>query len=99
MPASSSLKLFLLLALIATSCMAQAPSGAPTVSPTASPVSPPTSAPTPESADSPTPSPALAPGAPAPTADQTPHGNSAFSSRAVFGATAATAALVAVALI
>lgn len=75
----SGFKLFLLLALLATSCMAQAPSAAPKVSPAATPTPTPTRTPTPAPAPAshppsptPTPSPAPVPSphnapAPAPT--------------------------------
>ncbi|KAL7090059.1 hypothetical protein ACP275_12G016400 [Erythranthe tilingii] len=55
MASTSVLKLLFLLALIATSCMAQAPSGAPTLSPTATPVAAP-----PIQTPSPSPGPAVA---------------------------------------
>ncbi|KAG8373417.1 hypothetical protein BUALT_Bualt11G0022100 [Buddleja alternifolia] len=70
--ASSGVKLILLLALVATSCMAQSPTGAPTVSPTAAPVSPPTATPSPSpapSSASPTPGPVANP-TPSPTAGE-----------------------------
>nr|XP_009768142.1 PREDICTED: classical arabinogalactan protein 4-like isoform X2 [Nicotiana sylvestris] len=99
MASSTSFKIFLLLALFATSCIAQSPVPAPKISPTASPT--PTLGPSPSSLpvspSSPTPAGPGASPAGQPAADVPPAPNS--GNRAVFGGAAFAGALIVVALL